>query len=241
MHSIYMYTNTVNGKVYIGQTSTSLEQRAQKDGKNYRESPKFYNAIMKYGWDAFTPTIIDTAETQDDANELEILYISKYMSTDDAFGYNVSPGGSCGNLSEESRAKISEKAKERYRDKTKNPMYGRHQSAEMRKKLSETRKGELNPAYGSVWTDTQRMRCGTKGKKLNLSEERRNELRNNAQELGRSTGLRHVECIEDGTKFDSIIAAATAYGVTKATLNGHLKGRQKSCAGKHFKYLDLIM
>jgi predicted GIY-YIG superfamily endonuclease len=33
MHSIYMYTNTVNGKVYIGQTKTSLEQRAQKDGK----------------------------------------------------------------------------------------------------------------------------------------------------------------------------------------------------------------
>lgn len=241
MHSIYMYTNTVNGKVYIGQTKTSLEQRAQKDGKNYRESPKFYNAIMKYGWDAFIPTIIDTAETQDEANELEIFYISKYMSTEDEFGYNVLSGGFCGSHSAESRAKISEKAKERYKDKTKNPMYGKHQSVEMRKKLSESRKGELNPLYGSVWTDTQRLRCGTKGKKLNLSEDRRDELRNRARELGRTTGLRPVECIEDGVEFDSINSAAIAYGVTKSTLNGHLKGRQKSCAGKHFRYLDLIM
>lgn len=241
MHSIYIYTNSVNGKVYIGQTKTSLEQRAQQGGRNYRESPKFYNAIIKYGWDAFIPTILATAETQDKANELEMFYIAKYKSNNDESGYNISAGGLCSTHTPETRKKISEKAKERYKDKTKNPMYGRHQTEEMRRKLSESRKGKMNPSYGSMWTETQRRLCGTKGKKLAITEEQRDVLRNRARNLGHTTGLRPVECIEDGIRFNSIKAAAVAYCVTKSTLNGHLKGRQKSCAGKHFRYLDLIM
>lgn len=238
MYSIYMYTNTTNGKVYIGQTKCSLEERAQVGGRNYRECPKFYNAIQKYGWGSFSPSIIATTESQAEANELEIFYISEYKSTDDEFGYNISSGGMCDTHSPETRAKISQKAKERYKDKTKNPMYGRHQSDEMKRKLSESRKGILNPAYGRPWTETQRLRCGTKGKKLNLSDEQRKILSDNARRLGQTVGLRPVECIEDCAKFESVTAAAAAYGVTKSTLNGHLKGRQKSCAGKHFRYLD---
>jgi len=72
-----------------------------------------------------------------------------------------------------------------------------------------------------------------------LSEEQRKKLSVNAYKLGKTTGLKAVECIEDRQSFKSVTAAAEAYGVTKATLNGHLKGRQKTCAGKHFKYIDV--
>lgn len=241
LYSIYKYTNVNNGKVYIGQTRNTLKERAQFEGRNYRESPKFYNAILKYGWSSFIPEILATAETPEEANALEIQYIEKYSSTDDQFGYNISPGGACSNMSDETREKISLKAKERYKDKTKNPMYGRHHSEEMKTRLSERRKGSLNPFFGKTWTDTQRQKCGTKGKKLNITEEHREILRNRARHLGATNGLRPVECIEDNLQFDSIVSAANAYGVAKSTLAGHLKGRQLSCAGKHFKYLDLIM
>lgn len=43
---------------------------------------------------------------------------------------------------EESKKKISELAKERYKDITKHPMYGKHHSEESKKKNSESRKGK---------------------------------------------------------------------------------------------------
>ena len=44
-------------------------------------------------------------------------------------------------MTEEVKTKLSDKAKERYKDKTKHPMYGRKHSEETRKKISEAKKG----------------------------------------------------------------------------------------------------
>ena len=65
--------------MYIGQTSKSLEERAQAGGRNYRECRRFYNAIQKYSWDAFVPEILETVQTVDEANEREKYYISKFL------------------------------------------------------------------------------------------------------------------------------------------------------------------
>ena len=43
----------------------------------------------------------------------------------------------------EGNKKISEKAKERLKDPTKHPMYGRHQSEETKRKISEANKGRI--------------------------------------------------------------------------------------------------
>lgn len=67
-------------------------------------------------------------------------------------------------MSDETRKKISQKAKERYTDKTKNPMYGRHHSEESKRKMRELKVGYLNPNYGNKWNETQRERCSNKGK-----------------------------------------------------------------------------
>ena len=91
MFIIYMHTNKVNGKKYIGQTSLSLEERCGKDGKNYDPSYKFGRAISKYGWDCFDHEIITEAATLDEANELEKYYISFYDSYRN--GYNMTLGG----------------------------------------------------------------------------------------------------------------------------------------------------
>ena len=47
IYRIYKYVSPSN-KVYIGQTCNSLKIRA-KNGKGYKECPKFYMAIKKYG------------------------------------------------------------------------------------------------------------------------------------------------------------------------------------------------
>ncbi len=43
-YKVYKYTNSLNGKVYIGQTRNSLAK-----GRGYDRCPAFYNAIQKYG------------------------------------------------------------------------------------------------------------------------------------------------------------------------------------------------
>lgn len=236
MYLIYKYTNKHNNKVYIGQTIKSLEERAQSNGGNYRQCPKFYNAIKKYGWDAFVPEIIDTADTKKEADEKEKFYIKVYKSTEDAFGYNIDLGGHGGSLPQEARDKISQKAKERYRDKTKNPMYGKKHSEESRKKQSMKKTGQNNPMYGTTWNDKQRTNCGTKGKTLNLTDEQRNILRERMREIGKRI-VTPIRCVSDGMEFASCKSASEFYNIPRPTITDNLKGRSKTCHGLVFEYI----
>ena len=51
--TIYLLTNTINNKVYVGQTWFPFNTRMGKDGKNYKNSIYLYGAIQKYGSSAF--------------------------------------------------------------------------------------------------------------------------------------------------------------------------------------------
>lgn len=92
-YKIYVYTNKVNGKKYVGQTSRFLRERAGKNGCQYNKSSRFWNAIQKYGWDNFSPEILYDNLTKDEADELEIKTISDLQTTDDKYGYNIALGG----------------------------------------------------------------------------------------------------------------------------------------------------
>ena len=81
MYKIYMHKNKINGKVYIGQTCTSLEERFGKNGIRYKGSTYFYNAIQKYGWDNFEHIILeDNINDSYTANDKEIYYIRLYIN-----------------------------------------------------------------------------------------------------------------------------------------------------------------
>ena len=53
----------------------------------------FYNAINKYGWDAFTHEIIADGLTLQQASEWEQKLIEQYDSTNPDKGYNIAKGG----------------------------------------------------------------------------------------------------------------------------------------------------
>lgn len=61
--------------------------------------------------------------------------------------------------SEESKRKISEKAKERYKDPTKHPMFGKHHTEESNRKNSESRKGKC---MGAENGKSKPVQCFTK-------------------------------------------------------------------------------
>lgn len=90
---IYIIKNTVNSKVYIGQTRTSVDQRWKEHLRHAQYGDQVINrAMKKYGIDKF---YIETLEICDVSilDEREIYYIDLYDSTDKSKGYNVSIGG----------------------------------------------------------------------------------------------------------------------------------------------------
>jgi len=90
---IYKIENKVTGKVYIGQTRRTLEQRFKEHINAAERGEDFYigQAIRKYGKSNFECSIIDEVDNLDDLNKLEQYYIHKYES--DTKGYNLAPGG----------------------------------------------------------------------------------------------------------------------------------------------------
>lgn len=108
---IYIYTNTINNKKYIGQTVRTLDERAGSNFSNYKESWRFFNAIMEDGPENFKREIIFETNDQKIANDKEIELISLYQTQDPNFGYNIQPGGSMFAMNEDIRKKIGEKVK----------------------------------------------------------------------------------------------------------------------------------
>jgi len=91
---IYVHINKINGKKYFGQTKTTIDKRAGKEGRLYCKCPYFYNAIQKYGWDGFEHIVlIDNIPSREIANAYEKYYIYLYNTTDSEYGYNLDDGG----------------------------------------------------------------------------------------------------------------------------------------------------
>lgn len=91
-YKIYIHKNTINGKMYIGQTKQSLARRF-RNGEGYINCPHFYAAIQKYGWDNFEHYIYKDNLSQQQANQLEKELIQKYHTQNPKFGYNIATGG----------------------------------------------------------------------------------------------------------------------------------------------------
>jgi len=93
MH-IYKFTHIETGKCYIGQTVQDPNRRRLEHIADSRYTTKtyhFHNALRKYGIDAFTFEVIDSAETLEELNVLEEKYVLLFDSINN--GYNIrNPG-----------------------------------------------------------------------------------------------------------------------------------------------------
>ena len=95
MSFIYVITNDINGKQYVGKTNWTIEKRFKehiKDSKRERcEKRPLYNAMNKYGIEHFS---VEQLEECDESivNEREQYWIQK-LNTYGKTGYNATLGG----------------------------------------------------------------------------------------------------------------------------------------------------
>jgi group I intron endonuclease len=130
---VYLVTNNVNGKQYVGQTSRTAEQR-WAEHVSPREKPGctyLWNAVCKYGPESFSvkTLVIVGSKWEMDLYEKGMI---KALNTKSPNGYNLTDGGDgCFGyvFTEEQRKKVSV------------GQLGRKMSEKARQKLLERNKG----------------------------------------------------------------------------------------------------
>jgi group I intron endonuclease len=91
---IYKITNSINGKVYIGQTVQKNPKMRWYDHQAKARcgvNQPLFNAIRKYGVEKFSWEVIDQANSLEELNKLEEQYVEQYNSIHT--GYNIRKAG----------------------------------------------------------------------------------------------------------------------------------------------------
>lgn len=163
---IYLITNKINGKIYIGKHSTDN----LNDG--YMGSGLLLaNAKKKYGIENFSKDYLVFCDTKEKLNWFEKFYIKKFKALDRSIGYNISEGGDGGvthpigwTHTDESKLKMSEAKKgkpshwkgKHHSEQTKEKMR-KPKTEEHKKKLSEATKRQIkengHPRQGAHMSD----------------------------------------------------------------------------------------
>jgi len=151
---IYLITNTVNGKYYVGQTYRKPLARlrahfaAARSGSPWR----LHKAMRKYPAETFVQDVLAVVDTQEQADSLEKLWIASLAAMNFEVGYNASPGGDA--RSRESALKGGAKLRGAL-----NPNFGKTMPAEQRAKVSASHKGKC---VGHVVTEETREKIRVK-------------------------------------------------------------------------------
>lgn len=170
---IYLATNKLNDKVYVGQTIKSLQNRINRHlYRTIKTNSKlsFHCALRKYGIENFEFHILENCNSIEMLNEREKFYIKEYNSFKKKYGYNSTTGGNNFFLSEDAKRKIAIKAigrkqsKEtiekrvsklrgkKHSDETLRKMslskLGKKFSTEHRKNIGISKSGSKHPLYG---------------------------------------------------------------------------------------------
>ena len=165
-YTIYLRTNKINGKQYVGQSGVFKRREAQwRDLTTNYANNQLTEDREKYGLENFDVEILADVDTQEESWELEKKYILEY-NTLHPNGYNVSTGGGRGfTYQEERNKKISEATKgennywygkkfsDEHRKKISEGNKGKKRSEEFKKHMSEISRGERNHSFGTKHTD----------------------------------------------------------------------------------------
>lgn len=239
-YTIYMATNSLNGKRYVGVTRRGMPYRRKRHlylaAQDGRQCPRFYDAIRKHGPLAFQWTILAIVDTQAEAYLIEGERVATLVSE-----YNSCRGGRVGpdeawnkkrvicledglifeSAAEASRfydCDFSEVCKSCRRAQ---PCRGKH----FRWYVSDISATERRLLIKKLIDEEVRRRKKVKRRKTSYAGAFVRD--------GKS-----VICLDDGAVFRSVAAAARHYDIGTGALNElcHAKRGRTNLAGKHFAF-----
>lgn len=211
---VYVTTNLINGKQYVGSHSTN------RKNDNYLGSRiVLIEAVQKYGRKNFIREILLECNTIEEARLLEETNIKKY-NTLSPNGYNLSPtGGIClanSYHSEETKRKIgkankgnkhTQELKNRlsslYKDKSLEEIYGKEKAGVIKNKLKEKIKERkekgmyIHPNKGKQLSEKWKENISRGGKNSYTEERKRKHSKRMSGKNNPSYGISppKIECI----------------------------------------------
>ena len=172
MGYIYKITNTVNNKVYIGQTSKTIEERFATHLRHAANKVNryLYDAMNHYGYENFIVEQLEACK-KSLLDEREIYWINFYNANNPDYGYNMTIGGGGGdtfsNLPEDRKQIIREKLSARNTgtkqsketiEKRVAKLRGQTRTTEQRKRFSEGQKKRDPDTFARGFTVPQERR-----------------------------------------------------------------------------------
>jgi group I intron endonuclease len=178
---IYKAKNEQRKCFYVGYTSNDLTYRKYHH-KNVcfvqNKNNKFYKFLRKYGWDSFIWDILAVYSTPEELPQAEIFWLAEQKKEfSDWECLNLTDGGDGGlNPSKETREKISQKLKERFKNKKNHPMFGKKNPSLTKRNKTHKLVGKNNPNFGKKWSEEviEKMRKVKLGK--HLTEQHRRKI-----------------------------------------------------------------
>ena len=145
-YGIYKITNLLNGKMYIGQhTTTNIDDGYMGSGLLIER------AVKKYGKENFRKEWLMFCEDEEELNYMERVYVDQTW-VDRSDTYNLAIGGDCRPLTEQTRQKLSIANK------------GKKMSDEIKAKISNSLKGRPTWMKGKHHSETTKLKLSISGK-----------------------------------------------------------------------------
>lgn len=149
---IYLWTNLINNKKYVGQTQDLGERFVRYNQNDFNDYMK--KAVNKYGIDNFEITILEKDVPKEKLNEREQHWMDYFQAYDSDYGYNICKiAGSCRGVkrSEEYKQACSERMLDRIANGEK-IWLGRTHSKETKELMSEKAK-HLHENHPEIWSN----------------------------------------------------------------------------------------
>lgn len=235
---IYKVENKQTGKVYIGQTVTTLEERKKRHiDHSKNKSTVFYNALRSYGEDGFKWEVIDIAKTKEELNELEKHYINKYKSLNRDYGYNMVEGGTGGY--NEYAVKANRKLRKGKKGKEWEALYDKDKLTELKRKMRETAiKNGYKYGFGSL-SKEERIKYARMGAiaKMKTGYKHSEETKQKISEAQKGISYEERHGKKSAEELKALISQKTKDAMSKLDQNElqrkALEGRKKYWEKKH--------
>ena len=244
---VYLYTNKINGKKYVGQTNDLNRRHKEhisisKSETRRNSNVPFHLALRKYGEESFTVEIlIENLESQELLNYYETLYIKELNTlANNGHGYNVSSGGSNGNpyagKTEEEMMKISKKKSE----SRKGMVFTEEHKANISKNsYMKNIEKEQHPFYGKHHTEesNERNRQAHLGKLH--TQETKDKISASLKGGNSSSARITLQYDKEGNfikRWDCAKDASRELGISNSAICACARGTRKTAGGFVWKY-----
>ena len=226
---VYLTTNKINGKQYIGQ------HYGKTNDKYYGSGLGIMRAIKEYGKENFSKQILQVCDSREDADKIEKFYIEKYDAVNNRNFYNMMEGGTggdgwraCQRWQKEHPKEAAEARKvsiEKLRQWTKDPPEEQKKNTE--KFIDGARRWRKeNPDKAKECT--RRLNEGKQKWQTNNKEQWQSQIKQFIM-AGSKANSKKVLCVTTGKIFESICEASRFYGTYQPNITKCLKGERHTC------------